>query len=236
MQSDFRAESDDALMTHIASGDQRAFGELYDRYASRVLGLAIRLIVDRALAEEVAQEVFLEIWQKASRFDPARGALASWVLMLTRMRAVSRIRSEDAARRRTMEVGARELEDDVDVVAEAVDAAEMSREVQAALAAVTDVQREALVLYSSGRSYREMSETLGVPVGTMKTRVHDGLKRMRVALTEAAAGGGAATGAPTAPVTVLPVARRPRATSGRTANRNAVRAQTRVPRPRLAAG
>lgn len=169
----------DHLISRAAEGDQRAFAQLYDRFAVRVFGLARRLIVNRAIAEEVTQEVFLELWQNAARYNRAKGDPVNWVLTVTRMRAIDRIRSEDASHARLVATGIREYPEDIDLVDVAVEQSETRRELSEALSLLTPLQREAVTLYYGDRSYQEVAELLGVPVGTVKTRVHDGILKLR---------------------------------------------------------
>lgn len=175
-----RALPAEDLVVLSAAGDRRAFGELYDRTAARMLGLATRLVVDRAIAEEVVQEAFLEAWQRAARFDPERGAAASWLLTITRTRAIDRIRSEQAARDRMMRIGMLEHEETTEDVADSVERAAMSEWTVNALEQLTARQSEALRLFYDGYTHREIAERLGVPQNTVKTRVRDGLGRLRV--------------------------------------------------------
>lgn len=176
--TDVRALTDDALIARTAERDQRAFAELHRRFRPRVLGLAIRLVIDRAIAEEVTQGVFLELWQHADRFEPGRGAFANWLLTITRQRAVSQIRSEEASRRRLVTVGVREVPVDRDVVEEAIEASELRVQAREALRRLSDAHRETLLLYYGGRTQREVAELLRVPVNTVKTRVRDALIRL----------------------------------------------------------
>ena len=169
----------EALMERTAAGDRRAFAELYDRMAPRVLGLAARLLMDRSHAEEVAQEVFLETWQKAARFDSSKGAAVPWMLTLTRTRAIDRIRSEQSARERLFAIGVRDYEDEVPDVADDLARTDEGSRAMASLYLLTERQREAVELFSGGRSHREIANQLGVPVNTAKTRVRDGLERLR---------------------------------------------------------
>ena len=175
-----RALPVDDLVVLSARGDRRAFGELYDRMASRMLGLAVRLVVDRSIAEEVVQEALLEAWQQAARFDPARGSAVGWLLTMTRMRAIDRIRSEQAARDRIMRVGILEYEEETEDVAETIERVAMTEWTAAALAELSAIQRESVTLFYDGYTHREIAEQLGVPHNTVKTRVRDGLTRLRV--------------------------------------------------------
>jgi RNA polymerase sigma-70 factor (ECF subfamily) len=174
------ASSLEDLLQEAGEGDERAFTAIYDRTAHRVFGLVRRLLVDPAQSEEVTQEVYLEIWQSAGRYDPLRGSAIAWMMTLAHRRAVDRIRSSQASRDRDLKVGTRDWEPDLDVVAERVEISlEMGR-VSAALDRLTAVQREAVTLtYFGGRSNSEVAALLRIPVGTVKTRVRDGLIRLR---------------------------------------------------------
>lgn len=169
----------ETLLERTAAGDRRAFAELYDRMAPRVLGLAVRLIVDRSIAEEVAQEVFLEAWQNAARFDASKGAAVPWMLTLTRTRSIDRIRSEQSARERLFAIGVRDYDDEVPDVADDLSRTDEGSRAMAALQVLTERQRAAVELFCGGRSHREIAEQLGVPLNTAKTRVRDGLERLR---------------------------------------------------------
>lgn len=169
----------DALMVRVAAGDQQAFGELYDAVASRVFGAVLRLVIDRSQAEEVTQEVFLEIWQSAGVFDPNRGRAIGWIMTLAKRRAIDRIRSAQAAQDRDLRVGIREyrVEDDV---ADAAEIAVESERVAVALERLPDAQRQAIALaYDGGLTHTEIAQLLSVPIGTVKTRLRDGMIRLR---------------------------------------------------------
>lgn len=172
--------SPEALLQATARGDELAFETLYDAVAGRVLGLARRIVRDPSQAEEVAQEVFVEVWRQASRFDAARGSATSWILMLTHRRSVDRVRSAQAATNREERVAAQSVEREVDTVAETVEANLEARAVRRCLDGLTDLQREAINLaYYAGYSYREVGSLLSVPLPTIKTRMRDGLIRLR---------------------------------------------------------
>ncbi|MEV7632030.1 ECF RNA polymerase sigma factor SigK [Microbacterium sp. NPDC089318] len=168
------------LLVRVADGDQRAFAELYDLLSPRVFALILKVLVNRSQSEEVLQEVFLEIWQSASRFAPNRGQGRSWVFTIAHRRAVDRVRASQSSTDRDMRVGVRDLGGERDVVQEAVESKLEGERVVAALAALPEAQQEALILaYYGGYSQSEISALTGVPLGTIKTRMRDGLTRLR---------------------------------------------------------
>ncbi|MFU8946138.1 ECF RNA polymerase sigma factor SigK [Mycetocola zhadangensis] len=169
-----------ALLSSVATGSQDAFSQLYDLLASRVFGLVQRILVDRAQAEEVAQEVFLEVWQTATRFAPNKGGARGWILTMAHRRAVDRVRASQAGRDRDVRIGIRDQKVEYDSVAEDVELKLESERVDRALLTLSDIQREAISLaYHAGLSQSEVAERLGVPLGTVKTRIRDGMIRLR---------------------------------------------------------
>jgi len=171
------------LLVRVADGDQRAFAELYDMLSPRVFALILRVVVNRSQSEEVLQEVFLEIWQSAGRFAPNKGQGRSWVLTIAHRRAVDRVRSSQASADRDNRIGVRDLEAGRDVVAEAVESRMDGETVVTALAGLPEAQQEALVLaYYGGYSQSEIAVLVGAPLGTIKTRMRDGLSRLRTEL------------------------------------------------------
>jgi RNA polymerase sigma-70 factor (ECF subfamily) len=168
------------LLERVALGDRVAFGELYDEMAPRVLGLVKRLLRDHSQSEEVTQEIFLEIWQTASRFDPNKGGASTWILTMTHRRAVDRVRASQSSRDRDVKVGIRDLDADYDHVAESVETSVEHERVVKAMARLTELQREAITLsYYGGYSNSEVATILSVPIGTIKTRIRDGMIRLR---------------------------------------------------------
>ncbi len=167
------------LMAQVADGDQTAFAQVYDRLAPTVFGVARRVLRDPAQAEEVAQEVFVEVWRQASRFDGTRGSVRTWAVTISHRRAVDRVRSEQAHRTRHVRTGAVIGVADATPEDAAVEREERSRAV-GALDSLTDVQREALELaFYDGLTHVQIAEHLGVALGTVKTRIRDGLIRLR---------------------------------------------------------
>lgn len=172
--------SKEALLTRIAAGDQSAFSALYDEFAPRVLGLIRRLLIDHAQSEEVAQEVFLEIWQTASRFDANKGGASTWILTMAHRRAVDRIRSSQSGRDRDTKIGIRDYQPEYDHVSETVEVTIEHERVKEAMTRLTELQRQAVTLaYYGGYSHSEVANLLSVPIGTVKTRLRDGMIRLR---------------------------------------------------------
>jgi RNA polymerase sigma-70 factor (ECF subfamily) len=177
------AATPEALLVATAAGDEAAFTDLVRAVRPRVIRAAERIVRDPAMAEEVAQEVLTEVWQKADRFDPERGSVAAWVATLARRRAVDRVRSEQAGRDRDDRVARRSQEPEHDVVAEEVELRLEHWQVRRALAELSDRQREAVELaYFAGHTYRDVARVLGIPEGTAKSRLRDGLLRLRESL------------------------------------------------------
>jgi RNA polymerase sigma-70 factor (ECF subfamily) len=168
------------LLDRVATGDQQAFAALYDVLASRVLGLIRKILIDHAQSEEVAQEVFLEIWQNATRFDSSRGAASSWIMTIAHRRAIDRVRASQAGRDRDVRIGIRDFPAAFDQVAESAEISIEHERVSRAMANLTEIQRQAVSLaYYGGYSQSEVADILSVPLGTVKTRLRDGMIRLR---------------------------------------------------------
>lgn len=177
----------DELLLRVAGGDQQAFEDLYTVVSGPVFGLVKRVVRDPAQSEEVAQEVLLELWRSASRFDPRRGSALAWVLTLAHRRAVDRVRSARAAVDREQREALRAAAPAFDHVAEEVEAGLEREWVRRCLDRLTALQRQSVTLaYYDGYTYREVAERLSLPLGTVKTRMRDGLTRLRDCLGGAA--------------------------------------------------
>lgn len=174
----------DTQLGRVARGDRAAFADLYDAVAPRVYGLTQRVVRDPAIAEEVTQEVFLQVWREADRFDASRGSAWAWLLTLTHRRSVDRVRAEQAQSDRLHRYEAQTSSRPFDTTAEeAVERVEAGR-VRTALDLVGEPHRTALQLaYLEGLTHREVAQRTGVPLGTAKTRIRDGLRKIRHTMT-----------------------------------------------------
>lgn len=183
VQGGYAAEPEtlEDLLSTVAKGDQSAFAALYDRVGGQVYGLVRRVLRDPSQSEEVTQEVLLEVWRTASRFDRARGSANGWIMTMAHRRAVDRVRSEQSSRNRDERIAVRDSgEAAFDVVAEDVEIRLEQEQVRQALDGLTELQREAIELaYYQGYTYRQVAELLDTPLGTVKTRLRDGLIRLR---------------------------------------------------------
>lgn len=169
----------DGLLARVARGDQQAFERLYDQLAGPVYGLIVQVVRDPAQSEEVSQEVMLEVWRTAARYDPGKGSATAWAMTIAHRRAVDRVRSAAAATAREQRAADRvvTLADDV---ADSVAASLVADRVRRCLDGLTELQRESITLaYYGGYSYRQVAGMLGVALSTIKTRIRSGLLRMR---------------------------------------------------------
>ncbi|WP_067825069.1 ECF RNA polymerase sigma factor SigK [Nocardia inohanensis] len=174
------------LLAAIADGDREAFTEFYRSTHHRVFGLALRILRRVAAAEDVAQEVYLQVWNTAGRYDPRLAGPMGWLMMLTHRRSVDRVRVEAATTARDIAYGHRHLGRDHDIVAETVAQHSDERAVVQCLEVLTRTQRETLALaYYGGRTYNEVAAQLEIPLNTVKSRIRDGLKRLQNCLTGA---------------------------------------------------
>jgi len=176
--------ADQASLTRIAGGDQQALAELYDRHARLIFSLALRILQERADAEDVVQEVFAQVWTQASRYDPARGAVAAWMLMMARSRAIDRLRAKRARPETAAESNAAEsvpdaaMRQDLDLLS-----AEQVAQVRRALEELPEAQRVALELaYYEGLTHSEIAVRLDEPLGTVKTRIRQAVIKLRESL------------------------------------------------------
>lgn len=168
------------LLRAAGRGDEAAFSALYDASSARIFGLVLRVVRDRAQSEEVTQEVFLDIWRKSARFDPALGSPLSWMMTIAHRKSVDRVRSAEASSRRETVYEAKSQERSYDVTAEAAERNINRERVRRAMGSLTDTQRGAVELaYFGGYTHTEVATMLDLPLGTAKTRIRDGLIRLR---------------------------------------------------------
>ncbi|MGH8792394.1 MAG: ECF RNA polymerase sigma factor SigK [Stackebrandtia sp.] len=173
-------ESSDSLLQRTALGDEAAFAKLYDLMAPRVYGLCLRVLRDPAQAEEVAQEVLVEVWRTAARFDVRRGSCAAWVTTLAHRRAVDRVRAVQASAARERRSATGDVDSEYDQVAEAATSRLEHRQVRRCMKSLTERQREAIALaYYGGHTYRQVANLLNAGLPTVKSRIRDGLIKLR---------------------------------------------------------
>jgi RNA polymerase sigma-70 factor (ECF subfamily) len=182
LQPERAKEEDIALLKAIAARDEAALAELYDRYRVILFGLLMRILNNREEAEDVLQEVFLQVWRKAEDFDENRGRPFTWLVTLGRSRGIDRLRTL-AARDRVAEAGARETAEEFSDAATDAFKSEQRGLVNKALAQLPDEQKRPLMLaYFDGLTQSEIATRLGAPLGTVKTRMRTGLMNLREAL------------------------------------------------------
>lgn len=168
------------LMGRVAQGDQQAFTAVFEAVSGPVLGLVRTVLRDPAQSEEVAQEVLVEVWRTAARYQPSKGSVMNWALTLAHRRAVDRVRSEQASSDRQKRVALLEHTTAFDEVVEQVETRLEREQVRRCLRGLTELQRQSVNLaYYRGLTYREVAELLSLPLGTVKTRLRDGLIRLR---------------------------------------------------------
>ncbi|MFJ5637803.1 ECF RNA polymerase sigma factor SigK [Streptomyces goshikiensis] len=167
-------------MQKVAQGDKEAFSALYDALSPMVFGIVVKVVRDRAQTEEVAQEVMIDLWRQAARYRPEAGSVTTWAATVAHRRAVDRVRSAQASADREQAQASREHTTAFDEVAEQVEIRLESEQVRRCMRGLTELQRQALTLaYYQGLTYREVAETLRTPLPTIKTRMRDGLIRLR---------------------------------------------------------
>ncbi|GAB2924127.1 MULTISPECIES: sigma-70 family RNA polymerase sigma factor [Streptomyces] len=170
----------DELVGRVALGDEDAFASVYDAVAGSVLAVARAVLRDPAQSEEVAQEVLVEVWRTAPRYRPERGTAVNWILTLAHRRAVDRVRSVEAAAARDHRAALLARTPEFDEVSEQVEARLEREQVRRCLRTLTEIQRQAVTLaYYRGLTYSQVAEALTLPLGTAKTRLRDGLIRLR---------------------------------------------------------
>ncbi|MGW2202081.1 ECF RNA polymerase sigma factor SigK [Streptomyces sp. NPDC001774] len=168
------------VMQQVAHGDKQAFSVLYDAVASMVFGIVLRVVRDRAQSEEVAQEVMIDLWRQAARYRPEAGSVTAWAATIAHRKAVDRVRSAQAAADREQAQAARDHHTAFDEVSEQVETRLESEQVRRCMDGLTELQHQAVTLaYYRGLTYREVAEALRTPLPTIKTRMRDGLIRLR---------------------------------------------------------
>ncbi|TSE02082.1 sigma-70 family RNA polymerase sigma factor [Skermania sp. ID1734] len=168
------------LLVRSAAGDQHAFAELYDRTSARIYGLVLRIVRDGGFAEETTQEVYLQVWRNAEAFDQSKGSALSWLLTFAHRRAVDRVRAEQSNSVREVVYEASNYRGEFDQVSDEVDRRFERQAVLDCLETLTETQRQAIEMaYYGGRTYREVADDLNAALPTVKSRIRDGLARLR---------------------------------------------------------
>ncbi len=186
MQAEPSQTSDNDLLHAVARGDESALAACYDRYRLILFGLVLRILNDRQEAEDVLQEVFVQVWQRAGDFDEARGRAFTWLVTIARSRALDRLRAA-GSRARIVDEAARQSTDEVSDAGLDALKSETGTIVRNALAELADEQRKVLLLtYFEGLTQTEIAERLGDPLGTVKTRIRSGLIKLRELLSQRA--------------------------------------------------
>ena len=168
------------LLERVARQDPTAFAELYDATRARVFGMVLRVLRDPGYSEETTQEVYLQVWRSAGNFDPRQGSALAWIITLAHRRAVDRVRSEQSGADREAHYGSRNVDAAFDSVSEEVTQRDARRRVNDCLGSLTELQRRSVELaYYRGFTYNEVAEELSSPLPTVKSRIRDGLKRLK---------------------------------------------------------
>ena len=183
-------EPDDrTLLVGIAEGDQLAFEMLYDRYSAAAFGVAWKICGNRSIAEDAVQEAFVSVWRRPGSFNPDKGSVAGYLFGAVHHKAVDAVRHEESIRRREQAASVGQGDDSEEELVENAWLALRRDRVRTALDMLSDVQKEALELaYFGGLTYREVAEKLGIPLGTAKTRLRDGITRLRSVMSPAEVG------------------------------------------------
>jgi RNA polymerase sigma-70 factor (ECF subfamily) len=177
------------LLVQVARGSRAAFARFYELTRRRICGVVVRCLRDFAQSQEVTQDIYLEIWQNASKFDAAKGTALAWAMTIAHRRAVDRVRSSQSDHNRDIAVGLRDRDVEFDSVSEAVEVSLEYQRVIRALSALSKIQREAVTLaYFDGLGHAEIGARLNVSVSTVKTRIRDALLKLRTELETNAAG------------------------------------------------
>jgi RNA polymerase sigma-70 factor (ECF subfamily) len=177
----------DELMQRVAQGDKAAFAQFYDDTSTLVYSVVRRVLRDPSQSEEVTQDIYLEAWRTAARYEAATASATTWIVTMAHRRAIDRVRSSQASRDRDFKVGVRDLAHEFDHVSEEVEIRSDFARAKEALTALTALQREIVSLvYFDGYTQSELAERMQIPLSTIKTRLRDGLIRMRAEMTSTA--------------------------------------------------